>query len=258
MKNKLVTLLSGIVVYFVVATALYGQIRSEVDWPEFLSRHDLVWTRAPQAWHDGPFMGNGMLGTMLHQIDDRTFRISLGRSDVEDHKTEGSPFISRSRLPIGYFTLRTTGKITGFSGRLHLYDAETTATVKTEKGTVALRAFVHSDQMLIVYETKVSGDESVELEFVPLKAIAPARYQAELAVKEQGDKAPSSRKKWAESPYAYNPDPVISKQGGVQTSRQLLEAGGETGTAWTIAGDAERPTGTTRFNRTQFSQANGN
>lgn len=38
--------------------------RLNVDWSKFLERHDLVWTRAPQAWHDGPFMGNGMLGTM--------------------------------------------------------------------------------------------------------------------------------------------------------------------------------------------------
>ena len=184
-------------------------------------------------------MGNGMLGTMLHQIDDRTFRISLGRSDVEDHQTDGHPFLSRSRLPVGYFTLKTIGKVTGFSGRLDLYNAETTATVTTEKGTVELRAFVHSDQMLIVYESKTLGDESVELKFVPLNAIAPARLQAELAVKDRGDKAPSSRIGWAKADYAYNPDPVISTHDGVGMSRQLLEAGGETGTAWTIAGKAD-------------------
>ena len=239
MKNKLTTTLCGFLACFIATASLSGQVRSEVDWPQFLNRHDLVWTRAPQAWHDGPFMGNGMLGTMLHQLDDHTFRISLGRSDVEDHKTEGTPFISRSRLPIGYFTLNTTGKVTGFSGRLDLYNAETTATVQTEKGTVALRAFVHSQEMLIVYEIKTTGDESVQLEFVPLKAIAPARLQAELAVKERGDDAPKSRKGWASAPYAYNPDPVLLNRDGFRTSRQLLEAGGETGTAWTIAGEAD-------------------
>lgn len=236
--NKLSTILCAIFLCLVIVSPACGQVRSEVEWPQFLGRHDLVWTQSPQAWHDGPFMGNGMLGTMLHQIEDRTFRISLGRSDVEDHQTRGSAFLSQSRLPIGYFTLKTLGKVIEFSGRLDLYNAETTATVKTDKGTVKLRAFVHSDQMLIVYESAASGNESVRLEFVPLKAIAPARYQAELAVKESVEEAPKSRKRWAEAPYTYNPAPVLANRDGIQTSRQLLEAGGETGTAWTITGEA--------------------
>ena len=82
-------------------TSAFAVARSEVVWPEFLEGHDLVWTEAPQAWHDGPFMGNGMLGTMLHQLDKQTLRISLGRADVEDHKKTGSSFISQSRLPNG-------------------------------------------------------------------------------------------------------------------------------------------------------------
>ena len=81
-----------------------------VDWQQFLGRHDLVWTQAPKAWHDGPFLGNGMLGSMLHQLDDHAMRISLGRADVKDHKTSGGAFIAQSRLPTGYFTLKTVGR----------------------------------------------------------------------------------------------------------------------------------------------------
>lgn len=206
----------------------------DVDWPAFIARHDLVWERAPMAWHDGPFMGNGMLGSMLHQMDAKTLRISLGRADAEDHKKKGQPFISQSRLPNGYFTLKTKGRITGFNGRLDLYNAETRARVLTSKGYVDIRAIVHSDDMLIVYDLQSSGGEFAELNFVPLKAIAPARLQAELNVAEQGEKAHSSRKGWAKAPYAYNPDPILSEVDGYQTSRQLLEAGGEIGTAWIV------------------------
>ncbi|MCH6258701.1 hypothetical protein MLD52_19230 [Puniceicoccaceae bacterium K14] len=236
---------SGLILMYLVvsssASQLVAEVQSEVDWPEFIARHDLVWERAPMAWHDGPFMGNGMLGSMLHQMDDQTLRISLGRADVEDHKKKGPPFISQSRLPNGYFTLKTAGEITGFTGRLDLYNAETRARVMTSKGHVDIRAIVHSDDMVIVYELLPSSEEVVELNFVPLKAIAPARLQAEKSVAEQGKKAHSSRKKWAEAPYEYNPDPVLAKVDGYQTSRQLLVAGGETGTAWTVKhGEAGR------------------
>lgn len=226
-------------IFLLIATSAFAGVRSKVDWPQFLERHDLVWTEAPQAWHDGPFMGNGMLGSMLHQLDERTLRISLGRSDVEDHKKTGGPFIAQSRLPNGYFTLKTAGKITGFEGRLELYNAETRVRVVTDKGHLDIRAIVHSDDTLILYEVLPEGQEVAQLDFVPLKAIAPARLQAELAVQEKGDKAPSSRQSWAKAPYKYNPDPVLSRIEGYETSRQLLEAGGETGTAWTVLSGEE-------------------
>ncbi|MGJ8649647.1 MAG: glycosyl hydrolase family 95 catalytic domain-containing protein [Opitutaceae bacterium] len=235
MRSKIVLLFAALATLMMPSQAvLAASVKSDVDWADFLARHDLVWNQAPQAWHDGPFMGNGMLGSMMHQLDEDTLRISLGRSDVEDHKKTGGAFIAQSRLPVGYFTLKTTGKITGFEGRLDLYNAETRVRVITDKGHLDIRAIVHSEDMLIVYGLVPSGKEAAKLDFVPLKAIAPARLQADLAVKEQGDKAPSSRIGWAKAPYKYNPDPILGQLDGYETSRQLLEAGGENGTAWSI------------------------
>ncbi|WP_144057592.1 glycosyl hydrolase family 95 catalytic domain-containing protein [Novipirellula maiorica] len=218
-----------------LTTVQAAENRVQIDWPEFLARHDLVWTEAPKAWTDGPFLGNGMLGSMFHQLDNHTIRISLGRADVEDHKTKGQPFIAQSRLPNGYFTLKTAGKITCFEGRLDLYDAEARARVVTDKGQVEIRGFVHSADMVIVYEFMPSGGEAaMRLDFVPLKAIAPARLQAENDVAHKGDKAHPSRKKWASAPYKYNPDPELGVLDGYQICRQTLVAGGGTGTAWTV------------------------
>jgi len=208
---------------------------SNVDWEQFLARHDLVWTHAPMAWHDGPFLGNGMLGSMLYQVDDHTLRISLGRADVEDHKTGGQPFIAQARLPNGYFTLKTVGKITGFEARLDLYNAEVRGLVQTDKGTIDLLGLVHSEDMVIAYDLKpTKGEAGLQLDFVPLAAIAPARLQADIEVKTKGDKAHSTRAKWATAPYEYNPDPVITKVEGYHVSKQTLVAGGETGTAWKV------------------------
>ena len=214
-----------------------SSLKSKVNYPEFLARHDLIWTKSPKNWYDGPFLGNGMLGSMLYQLDDHTFRISIGRADAEDHKTIGTPFISQSRLPNGYFILKTVGKITGFKGRLDLYNAETRVTISTDRGTISLRGLVHSIDMIIFYEFTTSANEEAMLKFVPLKAIAPARLQADLAVAKLGDKAPSSRKRWASSPYKYNPDPKLDIIEGYHVSKQSLVAGGEIGTAWKIKND---------------------
>ncbi|MDQ8208404.1 hypothetical protein QEH52_12850 [Coraliomargarita sp. SDUM461003] len=159
----------------------------------------------------------------------------LGRADAEDHKKGGTPFIAQSRLPNGYSTLSTVGKITGFEGRLDLYSAETRVRVSTDKGSLDIRAIVHSDDMLIAYELTPAGDEKgARLDFVPLMAIAPARLQADLDVAKKGDRANKTRKSWASAPYVYNPDPVLTKFAGYDVSRQTLVAGGEIGTAWTI------------------------
>lgn len=56
-------------------------------------------------------------------------------------------------------------------------------------------------------------------------------------MKQKGDKTHASRQKWAAAPYQYNLDPILKRVDGFGTSRQLLEAGGEAGTAWTMKGD---------------------
>ena len=232
---KVLLTVSLLSLFLMITAPVKAAVESNIDWAKFLDRHDLIWTESPKAWHDGPFLGNGMLGSMIHQLDERRVRISLGRADVEDHKKGGPPFISQSRLPNGYFVLHTVGKITSLTGRLDLYQAEARMKVTTDQGDIDLRGIVHSDDMVIMYDCTPSADEKdMRLEFVPLKAIAPARLQAEKNVKALGDKAHSSRRSWASSPYAYNPDPVIGKTGDYHTCRQLLESGGETGTVWSI------------------------
>ncbi|MDP4624933.1 MAG: hypothetical protein NWT08_07330 [Akkermansiaceae bacterium] len=208
---------------------------AEVDWKDFLSRHDLTWERAPQAWYEGPFTGNGMLGSTFHQLDENRIRISIGRSDVEEHGNSNENFLRYARLPVGYFVLKTEGKITGFKGRLNLYDAEVTGRVLTDKGHIDLTSLTHNEDMVIAYDFKPSeGEDGFSIEWEPLEAIPPARKQADDMVAEKGDKAMSSRLRWHKAPYKYNPKPVVSKEGDFHTCRQDMVMGGETGTAWFI------------------------
>ena len=42
-------------------------IPANIDWPAFMSSHDMVWHRMPTKWADSPFHGNGWMGTTIYQ-----------------------------------------------------------------------------------------------------------------------------------------------------------------------------------------------
>ena len=37
-----------------------------LDWRDFVSGSDLVWQQLPKNWYDGPFLGNGFLGSGIY------------------------------------------------------------------------------------------------------------------------------------------------------------------------------------------------
>ena len=84
----------------------------------------------------------------------------IGRSDVWD-KRDGKSKLSmgndfqfdRPRLPIGYFDLKLLGtKVLEGTMRLHLWDATVTGHVKTDRGSVTFKAFVHATHNVVVME----------------------------------------------------------------------------------------------------------
>ena len=86
-----------------------------VNWESFLAQHDPVWTRLPLGWHEGPFIGNGTLGTIAYVDPEHRhgLRFEIGRSDVYDHRENSKlhPVLSNCRLPIGHFQLIPVGTI---------------------------------------------------------------------------------------------------------------------------------------------------
>lgn len=199
---------------------------SSVDWPSFLARHDLVWDRMPKAWDEGPFLGNGMMGAMLYYDENAgAIRIDLGRSDVQDHRTPlRSTGYDRARLPIGHFLLRTDGRITGRTAmRLKLHDAMLTGTVQTDRGIVAIRAYVHADDMVLVVQFNASGGErNARWEWVGEEAISP-RQKWGIDRKEPKRVDPNYRR---------NPKGARARDGKEELWLQPLLSGGGTATAW--------------------------
>ena len=201
-----------------------------INWPEFMKRQDMVWNGTlPTAWTNGPFMGNGLLGVSLYvPPDSNAVRIDLGRTDYEDHRDSTEKSMRYPRLPIGYFVLRPVGRIQGRSKmRLDLYNAETRATIVTDRGSIQLRAYVHAEKMLVVLELTTTGAEGqYTFAFRPAAAISP-RQQFGIEHHQPYRTNPN---------YRLNPPPVLGRFGPAiesgQYCSQSLLFGGQLTTAW--------------------------
>lgn len=203
-----------------------GPRTNGIDWARFLARHDLVWDRLPKAWDEAPFLGNGLLGAMLYQDAATGFlRLDIGRSDVEDHRRPmKAGNFDNARLPIGHFVLRTRGKLLDRCAlRLELRDACLTGTIVTDRGTIALRAYVHAEDLAIVAETHPNaGERDAAWQWVGEEAISPRQtFSIVNNEPQRGLKG-----------YRPNPPGIRTTDGAEQLWLQPLLAGGGTATAW--------------------------
>ncbi|MDH6546615.1 alpha-L-fucosidase 2 [Streptomyces sp. SAI-117] len=189
-------------------------------WAAFLRAQDLLWTRLPTLWHEGPFLGDGMLGSMIYQepgTDRIRFTVQHGR--VQDHRPEFGSGWGTCRLPVGHLTLEPAGTITAVDWRLSLWNAELTGTVTTTAGTLTLAALVH-DELLAVRVT-ADGGERVTWTFHPEEAVSPRKIS----------EAP---------PAGYTANPPWTTRTAPDGTEQVLQpltGGGRTATAHRRTGD---------------------
>ena len=209
-------------------------VHEEIDWPEFIGRHDLVWEETPRQWNEGGFTGNGQLGMMVYAtLDDNRLDFHLGRADVTDHR--GAPDRKTSfgmpgknvmfdypRLDLGRMALRPAGKIASVTMRQDLWNAELLGTITTDLGKLEFRALTLRDEML--HAIDVSSTEKApdgtpapwRWELLPGNPDSP-RYQV------YPDRTPD---------YEHNPRPELKTLDGIPVLEQRLLAGGDYATAW--------------------------
>ncbi|RMD76057.1 MAG: hypothetical protein D6820_13400, partial [Lentisphaerae bacterium] len=204
-------------------------MQEDIEWTSYLAQSDLLWNRIPAGWEEAPFVGNGLLGSMLFRHNDHEIKIQIGRGDVQEHRmasgkhATGSVLPDSSRLPIGYFTLRTKGKITGCNLRLDLWDAQIEGRLLTGRGAVYLTCFAHSRRnLLVVHVRPEAGEKQVQFIWHAHEAFCPR-------VKGKRKRSPH-----AYSKYDGNPPPIITHAGNQHYCIQNLYGGGQTVTAWTI------------------------
>jgi hypothetical protein len=191
-----------------------------IDWPAFLGTADLVWRRMPSTWYEGPFLGNGFLGSGIYaEPGANAVRFNVQHSEVQDHRPEFGSLFGLARLPIGTLTLTPVGAITAVDWRLDLWNAELRGTITTAAGSLAIRAFVHSVRpVLRVDVTPTAGEQGFTWAFHPAVAVSPRADPV------FGKPPPAG--------YGPNPAPAVTRSHDAEVVTQPLLAGGEHVTAW--------------------------
>ncbi|WAU84226.1 Tat pathway signal sequence domain protein [Streptomyces sp. Qhu-G9] len=188
-------------------------------WRTVLDDADLVWRRMPKTWYEGPYLGNGFLGSGIYAEPGReteAVRFNVQHSEVQDHRPRFGSLFGLARLPIGHFTLEPVGTITSLDWRLGLRDAELTGTLTTDRGTLTIRALVHTTRSVLVVEvTPSSGERDHRWVFHPAEAISP---RAAFRPLPEG--------------YTGNPPAAVEEHDGALAAVQPLLAGGRHVTAW--------------------------
>ncbi|GAA3783809.1 hypothetical protein GCM10023083_19830 [Streptomyces phyllanthi] len=191
--------------------------RTAGQWARFLKDQDLLWQRVPRSWTEGPFLGDGRLGSIVYVPGDgRGVRFEVQHSEVQDHRPEmGGTLYGLARLPLGYLTLDTVGTVTGVDWRLGLWNAELSGTVTTTAGEIALTALVHSTRsVLMVRLVPSAGEQGATWTFHPADAISPRQFTNPL------------------DSYVHNPAPETRQNGDTHLAVQQLLAGGQHVTAY--------------------------
>lgn len=184
-------------------------VKLDVDWAQFLKRHDIVWEKLPERFDHGVWHGNGLLGAVIYREGKNRIRWELGRSDVTEHRRDNN------RLPIGGMVLETVGDIEGGTARLDLWNAESSGTIETTKGSIRFRTFVHATDRVTVVDVECSeGEQRSTFKWLSAPAI---------------DRVNNSRFKFGDPP---NPASRLERAGDVQVCVQPRYAGGEFATAW--------------------------
>ena len=148
------------------------------DWSDFLARHDLMWDRLPTEYANAPFLGNGLLGSiMYYDRDTGAIKVEVFRSDVHDHRdqSDGWTACSRSRFVIGHFLLHTKGNMRGGTMRLDLWNAELSSMVSTTEGNVSFSHYIHAIDELMLFNLHAEGNETIDSAYVHSEAGEPCR-----------------------------------------------------------------------------------
>ena len=200
-------------------------VTGSINWSSFLEKNDLVWTKMPLNYYEGPYVGNGLLGTVFFKdtVLPNTIGFEIGRVDVYDHRTveqikDKYPW-PKVRLPIGKLLLSTVGKIQSVYFRTHLWDAEITGTILTDKGSLDLICYTPTDEKIIIIKYKSNGEEkNARVSFRP----------------EQGNNARAPVRPMAGKVYEPNPPFAVTHKENIEIITQPLLNGDDYATAWDL------------------------
>jgi len=220
-----------------LAGSVAGQpkVSVKVDWPSFMSNHDMLWSTLPQKWQHVPWTGNGLIGSMLYVHNDH-LRLQIFRSDVQDHRPFefGHSGYSRCRLQIGSFYIKPKGAITGCNLRLDLYNAQLVGEIATDKGKIIIKHLTHTNDPVIFTELSFEGNEGeCKWQWAPANADSTRKSYAK-TVKDLPRLQSGFGSKYPTRAYISNPEPQVLRYGDTDVCHQSLLFGGQHTTAWKV------------------------
>lgn len=214
-----------------------SEVEMKVDWPEFMTRHDMIWEQLPDRWEESPYLANGNVGAMFYKDGEANrIRLQLFRIDVQDHRdnTHGWSAYSRPRLMIGSFYLEPVGEITGGEWRFDIWNAELTGKIVTDRGEIAFQQMVPQHSMIV--HTRLEGsDGETGAKWVWEPGVARTTrdgYPETKAEREKFIELYGEIYRDALKPYEPNPPVKLLREQGVHLSTQDLNAGGQYAVAW--------------------------
>jgi len=207
-------------------------VKQRINWPSFMSRHDLVWEELPLQWNEGAFVGNGHIGMMIYvNKKDNNITFHIGRQDVTEHRKApdkksaigvigANGFTDFTRFDIGKMLLKPSGKILSCNIRQSLWNAEIMAHFVTDSGAIDLVASCPYNNNVNVLEVnsseKSSTAKSYHWSFKSGRAFPPRMVT----------------KKMDSIGYIKNPPPFLFEKDGYNYCEQTLNAGGDYATVW--------------------------
>ena len=223
--------LSALFFFFLAASCVAQVPAGEVNWPAFMAKQTLKWDNLGKDYYSGVILGNGLLGTNIYKESDSLIRFDIGRSDVVDHREKLLPNVGKlytqGRLPIGYFTLKTAGKITGAKIELDIYNAEANGTIFTTRGVLTFTAFVAANEDVISIVVKGTQQESAAAwKWNPGKSISPRYLQSYPTDKPLNYPENPPVKLSTENGYSFCNQPLLNN-GGYTTAYKITGTGNE-------------------------------
>ena len=83
-KNRLYTY---VIFTFICIVSINSQpisLKQNINWPEFMSRQDMVWEKLPEYWYESAYLGNGRLGLMIYKEPGKNYlRLETGNCDLQ-------------------------------------------------------------------------------------------------------------------------------------------------------------------------------
>lgn len=162
MKNKLKDTL---LVFFAVVIS-FGLKAQAINWPEFISKNDLVWNNnLDSSFFKGAFIGDGVQGAMITQDNKNPngIRMMLGHYKAVAHNYISGVDMCDSRVFIGDIVIRPNGLATRQTMRMDIWNGETSGIISTDKGEINWTAIADRKNNAFVVKMKTTGEESLAI-----------------------------------------------------------------------------------------------